>query len=225
MSEPHIIPSRFRLTVDKLEVVCNFTANLPYFASPHSNDVIVFGESAFYVEYLYHYMDGEKSCMVMVQERDFDAMIEFLIAFDTIKDEYEIYDIKSNRQPPSYYVMYRLVKGLMDSSYIQKSEFVSFIECVRSIIIADLKPADVSQCRSALKGEMELLLNMCLECLQNQAEDRLHVLLILSMWEPKFNDSKREWDVEIADVKPILKKSLTRVTSIPSELKERLIDD
>lgn len=110
-----IIPTRVELYSE--EGICTFLADVDYCTMPSNSDRIFLEhiDIVMKVSYVCHYLN-QRAIMIVLEPVNFVDYDKLLSVLDWFKSNYEISDVKSDRNPAGYYVLYRSVIKILDLS-------------------------------------------------------------------------------------------------------------
>ena len=228
-----IVPTRIELRASQDGTVCSFTIMVPYVVRPMISDHIVFDftpQLTTKIIVFCHYAVSDSACLAITDPILCNAYDDLLMCLDKFKAEYKIIDIKSDRQPHSYYILYRSVLELLDLSKeinpIVIPDPVSikiFAEICRSVLLAELcgdqsiESAKIMPLYSNFNQAIADLHMMVNKRKKNEPNGVL-ILPVIKEWEQKINiNNKINWNATSLQCKAVARMVFSKLHSISAD--------
>lgn len=209
--------------------ICNFSMTSVFAITPSKGDFIVIDlpeRLILRINSICHFIDDIPMAVIVtegVECRSYDELLQYL---DWFKAKFEITDIKSDEQPQSYYVYYRILLKLLGlerepypSLAMSSDDIKSFAAFCRSIILVAMsnKKKAVNSADSVdiidASEPIEQLHNMIIDMKPKYVES-IPIIDIIKKWEPHFNRGYYTWDVDIEECKLWMEKIRLRIKTL-----------
>lgn len=227
-------PCRIELKT-KSNIVCSFTVNIDLNVEPHISDYLVFNsEIMTKVSNFCHYLESDIS-IILTDPIILEDETRLFKVLDIIKSKYEIYDIKANKDPDSYYTFYRTVITVLGLSkdpdkVIECDPLLmkAIAEVSRSIIIATmLTELTDRSIIDNIKNYNNEIKDLHMIMIENKAcnQGRLDLLSAFREWDKIINSGRTIlWNLEIDIIKRVAHTVFKQFKSIPQDFINHMVN-